>query len=227
MFKWFALFISMAAASAPSAQPLIAPGTVQATGASTISVNPDQATLDVSVVTNGSTAQQAAQQNATQTTTVINALKQTLGASGSIQTVSYSVYPRYSTAPGQNNTVIGYTASNTVRATTTDLTLPGPLIDTANQAGASSVSNLTFGLQNPEPAKLQALTAATKEAQDHANAIAAGLGGKTGRVISAQESSTAIYPIYASGPSAAGSATPVQSGPVSVSATVTITLQLL
>ena len=76
--------------------------------------------------------------------------------------------------------IIGYTASNTVEVTTYDLSLIGKLIDTANQAGANSVGNLSFGLQNPEPVTEQALGQAAKQAQAHANAIAAGLGAKTG-----------------------------------------------
>ena len=227
MRNWFALIIFTAAAVILPAQTAT-PGTVQATGTATLSVNPDEASLDISVITQGATAQQAAQLNASQTTTVINALKQLLSVHGSIQTVAYSVYPRYSTQPGQSNVIVGYTASNTVRATTSDLTLPGPIIDTANQAGASTVGNLTFDLQNPEPYKQQALSAAAKQAQAHAAAIAAGLSAKTGSVVSAQESSTTTIPIYAGTAGAvAGTPTPVQSGPVNVSATVTITVQLM
>jgi hypothetical protein len=218
----FVLAACLAAAAIASAQTSAA-GTVQATGNVTLSVNPDQVQLDVSVITEGSTAQQTAQLNATQTTAVINALKQVLGSSGSLQTINYSVYPRYSTAVGQSQTIVGYTASNTVRVTSNDLTLPGTLIDTANQAGASTVGNLTFGLQNPDPYRQQALTAAAKQAQAHAVAIASGFGSKTGAVISAQESSAAS-PILVG--IASGSATPVLTGTVSVSGTVTVTVQL-
>lgn len=215
-----ALAVSLAPAQTP------APGTIQATGMANLTVKPDQASLDVSVITQGTTAQQASQLNATQTTAMINALKQLLGSTGTLQTVNYTVYPRYSNQPNQNETVIGYTASNTVRVTTNDLTLPGPLIDAANQAGANSVGSLSFGLQDPEPSKQQALTAAAKQAQAHASAIAAGLGGKTGAVVSAQEASTTSYPIVATG-TASSAQTPVQTGTVTVSATVTITVQLL
>ena len=158
------------------------PGAIQAVGSATISVNPDQAQLDVGVVTQGATAQDAGQQNATLTTTVLNALKGVLGTAGTIQTISYSISPRYSTTQGQTSVIIGYTASNTVEVTTTDLSIIGRLIDTANQAGANSVGNLSFGLQNPEPVMEQALGQAAKQAQAHANAIAAGLGAKTGVV---------------------------------------------
>src|SRR5215475_13056613 len=77
------------------------PRTVQATGTATIYTNPDQAQLEVGVVTNAATAQDSAQQNATVTRTVLTAVKAILGSSGTVQTVSYNVYPRYSTAAGQ------------------------------------------------------------------------------------------------------------------------------
>lgn len=224
MSRYFAPIVFLAAAATLAAQNL-APGTIQATGNATISVNPTQATLDVTVTTQGQTAQQAAQQNATQTATVIGALKQVLGSSGTIQTIGYDVSPRYSNTPNQN-TIIGYTVSNSIRATTADLTLPGPLIDTANQAGATSVGNLVFGLQDPDPAKQQALSAAAKQAQAHAAAIASGLGAKTGGLVSAQENAATTYPVLAAG-GVSSTSTPVQTGTVSVSATVVLTVQLL
>jgi len=204
------------------------PGAIQAIGSATISVNPDQAQLAVGVVTQGATAQDAGQQNAALTTTVLNALKAVLGTEGSIQTISYSVSPRYSTTQGQTSVIIGYTVSNTVEVTTTDLSIIGRLIDTANQAGANSVGNLSFSLQNPEPVMEQALGLAAKQAQAHANAIAAGLGAKTGVVISAQEGATAT-PVMVSGVLAGVTAvpTPIQTGTVSVTASVTISVQLI
>jgi len=223
-------FLSLLICLPLSAGALLAqtsPGAIQAIGSATISVNPDQAQLAVGVVTQGATAQDAGQQNATLTTTVLNALKGVLGTAGTIQTISYSVSPRYSTTQGQTSVIIGYTVSNTVEVTTTDLSIIGRLIDTANQAGANSVGSLSFSLQNPEPVMEQALGLAAKQAQAHANAIAAGLGAKTGVVISAQEGAT-MTPILVG--VAAGSAavpTPIQTGTVSVTASVTISVQLI
>src|SRR5215217_894314 len=118
--------------------------TVQATGTASISVSPDQAQFTAGVITQGSTAQDAAQQNATQTTAMLTALKSVLGASGTVQTVGYSVSPRYNNS--QTPTVIGYTASNTVQVMTINLNLVGTLIDAATQAGANNVSGIIFGL---------------------------------------------------------------------------------
>jgi hypothetical protein len=157
---------------------------------------------------------------------VLNALKGVLGAAGTIQTISYSISPRYSTTQGQTSVIIGYTASNTVEVTTTDLSIIGRLIDTANQAGANNVGNLSFSLQNPEPVMEQALGLAAKQAQAHANAIAAGLGAKTGVVISAQEGAT-VTPVMVSGVLSGVAPTPIQTGTVSVTASVTISVQLI
>jgi len=198
---------------------------VQATGTATIYVQPDQAQLTVSVTTTATTATTAGQQNANVTVAVTQAITGVLGASGSIQTISYSVDPRYSTGTAtQPSTIVGYSATNTFQVTMTDLTLIGHVIDTANQAGATSVGGLTLGLQNPAPSMQQALAAASKQALANAGAIASGLGGKTGAVISAEQSS-AYTPVLAVA-GATSATTPVQAGPVSVSATVTVTVQL-
>jgi|SRR5712692_4184924 len=121
--------------------------TVQASGSATITVTPDQASIDVGVITTATTAQDSAQQNATQTTGVLNAVKAVLGANGTVQTLYYSVSPRY--APN-TSTISGYTTNNTLRVVTTDLSIIGRLIDAANGAGANTVGGLSFGLQNHE-----------------------------------------------------------------------------
>jgi len=198
---------------------------VQATGSASIVVKPDQAQLEVGVITNGSTAQDAAQQNASLSSTVQTALSKVLGPTGTMQTVHYSIYPRYSNNPGQTSVVIGYTASNTVRVTTIDLSQVGLLIDTASQAGANSVSGIAFGLQSPEPLVQQALTQATKQAMANAAAIAAGLGGKAGAVLSAQQGSS-YTPIVVAGAAAGATTTPVQTGTVTIYANVTVQVAL-
>lgn len=195
------------------------PATIQAQGTATLSMKPDQVQISVSVITSGPTAQAAAQANATLSTTVQNALK-ALNPSPMIQTTGYSIYPQYS---NQGQTVTGYTASNSIQVTSSDLSSIGGLIDTASQAGANSVGGLTFSLQNPDPLKQQALMEAAKQARAHADAIAAGLGVKTAAVVSAVEGS--VYTPVVAGVAAAAT-TPIQTGQVSVSATVTLTVQL-
>jgi len=215
--------IVMFTCSAAAAQTAVP--SVQATGNATIMAKPNQAQLDVGVVTIGATAQEASQKNASLSESVQAALAKVLGAAGTLQTVSYYVTPRYSNSPNQTPVLTGYTAGNTVRVTTTDLSQIGVLIDVASQAGSNSVGGLSFGLQDPEPLMAQALTQATKQATAHAAAIAAGLGGKLGAVISAQEGSQ-YTPITMGTASSGAASTPVQTGTVSVYATVTIQVAL-
>jgi uncharacterized protein len=200
------------------------PGTIQASGNATLSINPDQAQISIGVVTQGTTAQDAAQQNATLSTTVQSAIQGVLGANGTIQTIGYSVTPRYNNA--QPAAIVGYTASNTVQVTMYDLSIIGKLIDTANAAGANSVSGITFGLRTPDPYVAQALTAASKQALTYASAIAAGLNGKVGAVVSAQQGSSYAPAATNPGVAAGAASTPVQTGAVSVTANVTVTVAL-
>src|ERR1035437_2652297 len=145
MFRIYSsLLLLMLSCSAMPAQTAVP--SVQANGSATLTAKPDQAQLDVGVVTYGATAQDASQQNASLSNTVQAALGKVLGSAGTLQTVSYYVTPRYSNTPNQTSVIVGYTASNTVRVTTTDLSQIGLLIDTANQAGANSVGGLIGGI---------------------------------------------------------------------------------
>jgi uncharacterized protein YggE len=198
--------------------------TIQAMGSATLQVTPDQASLDVGVVTTAASAQDSAAQNATQTTAVINAVKAVLGANGTVQTQYYSVSPRY---VANSSTINGYTTYNTLRVITSDLASLGRLIDAANGAGANSVGGLGFGLQDPDPQVQLALAAATKQAMSHAGAIAGGLGAKVGAVVSAQEgSSYAPIAVNRDGAGVAATTTPVQTGTVNVYANVTLVVLL-
>ncbi len=217
-FRVFGLLLWLAAPAV--AQIGTTTGTIQSTGTASVSATPDQAQFTVSVVTQGTSAQQAGTQNATQTTTLIAALQAALGTNGNVQTVGYSISPVYNNA----SAIVGYTATNTVQVTTYNLSNVGSLIDTANQAGGGSVSGISFGLQNPDPYVQQALGAAAKQALAHAGAIAGGLGATAGPVVSAQEGTT-YTPVVASTSPVAVS-TPVVTGTVQVTASVTVTVRL-
>ena len=88
------------------------PSTVRAVGNAVVYVKPDQAKLDVGVVTQATTAQAAASQNATQSQAVLHKLRSATSAKTNIRTISYSVSPNYQ-FPREGKAVInGYTASN-------------------------------------------------------------------------------------------------------------------
>ncbi len=192
---------------------------VRAVGQATIAVTPDQAKVDFSVTTQSTTAQSAASSNATLTSAVIAALQSVLGMNAGIRTIGYSLTALYSYPQNQPAVLTGYSATNTVEATVTDLSSVGRVIDAGIQAGATQVAGLTFGLQNPQPAVAQALNLATAQAKSNADAITSGLSMHTGAVQTLQQATDTASP--ATVPGTTATATPVQVGTVSVSATVT------
>src|SRR5581483_8021901 len=95
------------------------PASVQATGEAVVQVKPDQAKLNIGVVTQAASAQAAASQNAARLETTLAKLKAALGAAGEVRTAAYSLTPNYQyPRDGGQPSITGYTASNTVEVTT-------------------------------------------------------------------------------------------------------------
>jgi uncharacterized protein YggE len=199
-------------------------GIVRAVGQSTVSVKPDLARIDFSVVTQALTAQDASSQNAARAASLISQL-QLFSPNVDIRTLNYSLTPNY-TYPGNGGlpTLVGYTVSNTIRLTTGDLGNTGALIDRGIQAGANQVSSLQFGLKDDQPARAQALRQATAQAKAHADAMAAGAGLHTGPFRSIQEG---VVVNTVNTPGVAAPSTPIVSGSVDIEATVTIEVDLV
>lgn len=199
---------------------------VRASGEGVVSFKPDQMRLVVSVAVQAPTAQQAAELDSTRTNAVLDALRKALGTSGDLRTISYSVNPVYSYPQGSSPVLTGYTATNTVEATTGDLSIAGALIDTAVSAGATSIGGLSFSLRDPQPARQQALKLATQMARAGAEAIASGLNAKLGTVVSVVESST-VTPVNTPTAGAGLSAsTPIQTGNLEVRASVVLQAEI-
>lgn len=200
---------------------------VQAQGTGTVTIQPDQAILDLSVLTQASTATAASAQNAAQVTAVINALNGVLGAGASVKTVSYTLNANYNYSSGGQGTLTGYTANNTVEATIGDLTVIGQAIDAGVQAGANQVAGLTFGLKNDSSARAAALTLATQQATAAATAIASGVSMHTGAVQVISEGSAVVpVPVSVAGAAPSATTTPIVSGTLSIQATVTLQVAL-
>jgi uncharacterized protein YggE len=188
--------------------------------------------MDVGVVTQAPTAEAAAAQNAQQSSTVLAALRKALGSAGEVKTTSYSVTPSYRyPKEGGKPTIVGYTASNTIHVTATNLADVGKVVDAATQSGANTVQGLRFTLKDMRGVQARAAGEAARDAKARAEAVAAAIGLKIVRVLSVVEGG-AVVPIvhdFAMATRAQGLAapeTPVQPGPIEVRATVTLTAEV-
>ena len=206
------------------------PPSITVHGEATISAEPNQAQIDISVVTQARSAPEASKANAERLTRVLAVIKELLGKADEVKTSGYALTPNYRYPKDGKPEIVGYTASNTVRIKTHTLDLVGKLIDSSMQAGANSVNRLMFTLKDEQAAQLEALRQASAKAKVKAEAIAASLGLKIVKIASITEGERTVQPIFRQGVSAgaelARAPTPVEPGTVEVRSTVTLTVEV-
>ena len=205
---------------------------VTVAGEATSRVEPDTATLTISVVTQSGQAVTAQQENARKSKAVADAVK-AKAAAAEIKTSDYTLQPQYDYRDNKLPKIIGYNARNSVIVTMTDLQGVGAVIDAASQAGANSIDGISFTLKETSPARGQALADATQQAMNKANSIAQALGGRVSRVVEENESSTLAaegfnqYERRAYGlADATKQDTPITSGPLSIKSSVQLIVEI-
>ena len=221
-------------ATTPGAS-LMAATRVVVSGDSLVQARPDTAMISVAVVTQAQTALAAQQENARRSEAMVRALKSAAGAGAEIGTSGYSLQPQYNYRENQTPVIRGYEARNTVTVTLGDLSKVGPVIDAATAAGANNIDNLSFTLRRDEPARDQALAAATREALRKAQVMAVALGGRVGRIVEVQEASAGRpVPIYDARMQARGmvaqameAKTPVEIGTLDIRAQVQLVAEII
>lgn len=203
---------------------------IRVTGEATVKVSPDQAQIDIGVVTQAQNAQAAASQNAQKLDATIAALRKALGSDAEIKTISYSVSPNYRyPREGGQPTITGYTASNIVQVKINDLTKVGQVIDTATQTGANTINSLRFTLKDEQATRALALREAAMKARAKAEALASALNLKIQRVLHVEEGGQVSAPVYyakAEMARAADVQTPIETGTIDVQATITLTVEV-
>jgi uncharacterized protein YggE len=206
------------------------PPSITVNGEATITVEPDQAEIDIGVVTQARSAPEASKENAERLSRVLAEVKKQLGKGDEVKTSGYALAPSYRYPQGGKPEIVGYTATNILRIKTTNLSLAGRLIDGAMQAGANNVNRLVFTLKDELSAQLDALRQASAKAKTKAQAIAGSLGLKIVRTVSVNEGERAVQPVYRQAMSARAEAasvpTPIEPGTVEVRSSVTMTVEV-
>jgi uncharacterized protein len=204
--------------------------TITVTGEATVKVSPDQAQIDIGVVTQAQTAQAAGAQNAQKLDATIAALRNALGAGADIKTINYSLSPNYRyPREGGQPTIEGYNASNTVQVKTNNMTDVGKIIDTAMRSGANNIQSLQFSLKDDQAVRAQALREAALKARAKADALASALNLRVVRTLRVDESGQVRpMPMYARAEmaQAAQAPTPVEPGSIEVQAMITLTVEV-
>ena len=162
----------------------------------------------------------------------IAAIKQALLDAGvqetEINTDSINIYANYDYSDN-TEVIVGYTANNSLSVRTTDIDNVGALIDAAFAAGANTLDNVQFTVQDDSEAREQALTKAVEDARRKADVLAAAMGMQVTAIESIAESGVYTYDsmrnfaqMDAAATEGSGAGTLVQAALVSVDASVSM-----
>lgn len=161
---------------------------------------------------------------------IVDALKGMGLAEEAITTNGIGIYPNYNY--DENETISGYTASNTLYVSVADVDNTGAYIDAAFAAGANSLDYVEFSAVETNEATAKALQLAVDSAREKAQLLADAAGVKLGGILEIRDVDSPGFvsgDFYAKTTEAeadAGAGTGVLAGMQSVVATVSITFAL-
>ncbi|QLC50596.1 SIMPL domain-containing protein [Methanolobus zinderi] len=215
----------------------IAQGGSEQNSADTITMNgyaeqkvvPDTASLSIGVVIESETAKEATDKNAAIMSAVMEELKSIGLEDREIRTSSVSVYPVYN-YEGERR-ITGYSASNSVQVTTTDLDSLSEIIDRSTAAGANQIGSISFSASDDMQEELREdlMNEAIADASSKAGELADSLGVEITGVQTASVNEGGNSPVYYAAdreavPMEDGAAsTPIEPGESTVSMSVQVT----
>jgi uncharacterized protein YggE len=205
--------------------------TITASGTSTITAIPDEASVYVRIDTLEKTTEESKNKNTEISNAVLNAVKK-LKIEQDIETVNYNIYPEYDWSNNKQE-LKGYRTTNTLKVSTKYFDDLGAIIDSAVNAGATGIDSINFELSKDKQneVKREAITKATEDAKLKAEALASGLSAKLGKVISVTESSYNYvpYPLFRGGDVAMAEkaiSTEIEPQKLDISANVNVVYQI-
>ncbi|WP_340819006.1 SIMPL domain-containing protein [Methanolobus sp. WCC4] len=202
--------------------------TISMSGYAEQKVTPDTAQISIGAVVQADTSEEAASENAAIMSAVIEELKALGLEDKEIQTSYVSVYPIYNYDEGR--TITGYSASNSVEVTTTDLDILSDVIDRSAAAGANQIGSISFSVSDEQQEELREdlMDEAVADASSKAEILADSLGLKIKGVQTASINEGGNNRVYYAMDAAmemeeAGVSTPIQPGESTVSMSVQVT----
>ena len=240
-FYYAALFILAILLSACGSQAVEAAKTSQETeqppvrtlnvnGSAMVQLSPDIAYISIGVHTENENANKAMNSNNTQATKVIEAIKALGVDPKDIQTTNFSIYPSQQYGPSGEMLGLKYVVDNTVYVTLRDIAKIGDLLGAATEAGANTISGISFDVADKSAALSEARKNAVEDARKTAEELTQAAGVTLGPIQSINYSNYMPTPVYmdAKGGNAAMASAPVpiQSGTLTISVDVNIVFEI-
>ncbi len=199
---------------------------ISVSGTGRATTEPDLVLLQLGVEVERRTVAAAREAAAASQQAIIEALKANGVDEKDIQTVRFSVRPRYD-SPNRVRVLSGYNVSNVVSITVREIDKASAAIDDAVAAGGDSVvvQGISFAIDDPTDLREEARRAAVEDAKERASQLADAAGVKLGRPISIVESGFTPFPQLGIGGEVfarADTATPIQAGELDIVVSVNI-----
>ena len=198
---------------------------ISVSGMGEVTGTPDTVEVALGVSVLGETVDDAATTAAEKAQALIEALTSNGVAEEDITTTDYSIYPEYDYS-GNQERLVGYRVTNTVKAKIRDLDTTGAVLDAASAAGGDDVvvNGLSFSIEDNDELVTAAREAAWNDALAKATQLAELSGQTLGEATSITETvSMPPIPIpYAEEAAADRAMTPIEPG----TSAVTISLQV-
>jgi uncharacterized protein YggE len=226
------------------ADSTVKPWSITVIGTGRVKAKPDEAALQMGVVTQGKTASEALAAN----NRAMAALMATLNEHGiqerDVQTANFNVFPDYrrdapprpytettstDTAMAATATIVSYRVSNEVRVRVRKTADFGKLLDAVVKSGANNINGISFTFSNPEELLTEARAKAIADAKKKATEYATAAGTTLGKVlyIDEQANQNQPYPVPNAGfvgmTMRGGDTVSIASGEQEVATSVTVT----
>lgn len=211
----------------PTSSPL-EENTIHVSGSATVAVSPDVARTQVGVQVFDEAVTEAVSANNQTTAAVIAAVKELGVESRDVETTRFTISPQRDYQRDRPDSILGYWVNNEVSVTIRDLSNVSQVLQAAIDAGANTISGVTFSLADPEPAKETARTRAVEDARRRAEVLAEAAGVSVGKVLSIREVSLSAPPIFRGDAmeEMATGAVPIESGELEITAQVQVVFEI-
>lgn len=204
---------------------------ITVTGQGNVDAVPDVAMLSIAVTREARMADEALAATSQAMAAVFARFEDAGIEARDIQTQGLSVQPRWSRPNNDSQAaprVTGFVARNGVRVRIRDLAALGALLNDVVADGANTLERMQFGLADPEAALAEARTDAVKDGLAKAAQMADAAGLALGPVQSMTElTATPRAPVMAMASARADESVPIARGEVSLSAQVSLVIELV
>lgn len=234
MKRFWAILLTMMmilTASAMAEEAAGSAATLKVRGTGVVSVTADQVRVVLGVRETSSDVLEVQSTVNQKINAIYDALIEAGVENKDIATESLYIYANYDYT-GETERLTGYTATNTISITTTDISKMGEYIDISFQAGANTLDTVDFSSRNNAEARKEALQLAVQNAYEKAETIAEAAGMRIVQVKTFDETADNYYTdsgaLYSNArvEGAADGATMIQASNLQVQATVVVEFEL-